>query len=192
MGEPKEWLRFGEVTCLDRVVGACVYAGVKKVIVVTREEREKAVRDHVRARWRGIEIAVVVNHYPERGQSSSLRTGLASLPSDVRAFLIFPVDHPLVTAADVERVCHAFAAADPAVDLVVPSFSRRRGHPVVVDRALAPALLAQPADASARQVLGAPGLRTFYVEFDDDRILTDMDTPEAYARCLARHLAAAR
>lgn len=186
MGQPKEWLRFGEVTCLDLVLTACAEGGVKKVIVVTRQERKKAVIDHLAGRSEQIEV--VVNHSPQEGQSSSLRTALRHLPDETRAFLVFPVDHPLVTATDVGRLCAAYLAADPPADLVVPSFSRRRGHPVVVKSALAPALLAQPAGASARDVLGDPALHTLYVDVDDDRVLTDMDTPEAYARCLARYL----
>jgi len=49
-----------------------------------------------------------------------------------------------------------------------------------------------PADASARTVLSSPDLYTIYMEAADDRVLCDMDTPEAYAACLGRYQAQAR
>ena len=74
-------------------------------------------------------------------------------------------------------------------DVVVPSSARRRGHPVLVNVALVPAILQLAPDASARQVLSSPDLYTIYMEVDDDRVLCDMDTPEAYADALARYRA---
>jgi molybdenum cofactor cytidylyltransferase len=128
-----------------------------------------------------------VNHRPELGQTSSLQAGLGQLTPAADAFLIYPVDFPLVTAEDVRRLCEAFATSGARV--VAPSFARRRGHPVVVAAALAPALLALPAGGSAREVMSAHAGSTFYLTFNDDRVLTDMDTPEAYEACRARYAA---
>jgi molybdenum cofactor cytidylyltransferase len=152
-----------------------------------------------------------VNPSPELGQTSSLRIGLAALPAESRAFLVFPVDFPLIRASDVKALCRIFAEAEQyssinptnrgegptdAVgrepDVVVPSFAHRRGHPVLVNATLAEAILLLPPDAPARQVLSAPDLYTIYMEVDDDRVLCDMDTPQAYADCLARYRARVR
>jgi molybdenum cofactor cytidylyltransferase len=187
MGEPKELLQFQGVTCLELVLEACAQAGCDTPIVVTRAERETAIRGVVERR--ALPIRVVVNPSPERGQTSSVRVGLGALPAGTRAFLLFPVDHPLVRADDVVRLCEAFTSPSPTPSLIVaPSFAQRRGHPVVVDVALAQAVLALAPDQPARAVLSDPA-RTRFVTFDDDRVLEDMDTPEAYERCLARYRA---
>jgi molybdenum cofactor cytidylyltransferase len=222
MGRPKDQLQFEGVTALDLALRKCRDAGCGAPIVVTRGEREAEIRAQL-----GNEspfARVVVNHSPELGQTSSLRIGLAALPEKTRAFLVFPVDFPLIRASDVEALCRIFdgaeqyssmkpnavsgtlegsqaprdgapAAKPPAphamtrVDVVVPSFARRRGHPVLVNVALAEAIRRLPPDGSARDVLSAPDLYTIYMEVDDDRVLTDMDTPQAYADCLARYRA---
>jgi molybdenum cofactor cytidylyltransferase len=193
MGQPKELLEFQGLTCLEVVLEVCARAGCDTPIVVTRGEREAAIRALLDRR--SLPIRVVVNPSPERGQTSSLRVGLGALPAGARAFLVYPVDHPLIRAADVTRLCEVFtsppATPSPTPSLIVaPSFAQRRGHPVVVDAALAPAVLALPPDQPARAVLSDPA-RTRFVDFDDDRVLEDMDTPEAYARCLARYRAGA-
>jgi molybdenum cofactor cytidylyltransferase len=182
MGQRKECLMFGEVTCLDLVIDACGRAGVGEPIVVTREERKVALDEHLARRQR--KAIVAINPRPELGQTSSLREGLKVLPAGARAFLIYPVDYPLVRPRDIERLWDAYVKDAPAVIVVAPSFGRRRGHPVLVDASVAPALLALPEGGSPRGLLG--GLETRYVEVDDDRVLQDMDTPEDYEHCLAR------
>jgi molybdenum cofactor cytidylyltransferase len=193
MGQPKELLQFHGVTCLELVLDACARGGCDTPILVTRGDREAAIRDFVDRH--ALSVRVVVNLSPELGQTSSLRVGVAALPAGTRAFLVFPVDHPLVRAEDVSRLCEAFTSAPPPSSpslspslVVAPSFAQRRGHPVVVDATLAPAVLALGPDQPARAILSDPA-HTRFVTFDDDRVLEDMDTPEAYARCLARYRA---
>lgn len=190
MGRPKELLQFQGLSCLQVVLAACEKAGLARPIVVTRKERLPLLEAHLTAL--STPPTFVVNPAPERGQGSSLRSGLERLSSAARGFLIYPVDHPLVTAADLARLIEAFADAANLTDgeppdVVVPSFNHRRGHPVLVNARLGPALLALGGDQSPREVLSAPTARVCYVEFDDDRVLRDMDTPEAYAECLARY-----
>jgi molybdenum cofactor cytidylyltransferase len=209
MGRPKDQLKFEGVTVLDLALRNCRDADCGAPIVVTRIEREAEIRGQLTAGWPS--ARVVVNASPELGQTSSLRIGLSALPAESRAFLVFPVDFPLIRASDIQALCRIFAGAEqyssieptnrgegatsvPArePDVVVPSFAHRRGHPVLVNAALAEAILLLPPDAPARQVLSAPDLYTIYMEVDDDRVLCDMDTPQAYADCLARYRARMR
>jgi molybdenum cofactor cytidylyltransferase len=111
------------------------------------------------------------------------------VPDDALGFLIYPVDHPLITADDIARLARAFVTAVPPVAIVAPSFERRRGHPVVVSARLLPALQALSPGASPRELLAPAAAPTHFVEFDDDRVLLDMDTPEAYAAAQRRYRA---
>ncbi len=198
MGQPKELLTFRGLTCLEVVLGACDASGLDRPIVVTRAERRPHVQTllslvaddrggALRSRNDGDVCDLVVNPHPDLGQTSSLRAGLERLPASASGFLIYPVDHPLVTADDVAELCALFVASSPDVAIVAPSFRRRRGHPLVVRAALAQQLLALPAGASARDVLSPDRVSTRFMDVEDDRILCDMDTPDAYANCLRRY-----
>jgi molybdenum cofactor cytidylyltransferase len=179
MGRPKALLDFDGQPCVSLVASACQQAGVG-VVLVTGPAGEA-----VRAACPG-EVRQALNHHPERGMLSSLQAGLAALPPDAAAFLIFPVDYPLAPAAEVRRLMTAFRARRPGQRIFVPSFAHRRGHPVLVEAALAPAFLALGEGASARDVIGAHPDQLVHVEAADDRVLLDMDTPDDYRRCLAR------
>jgi molybdenum cofactor cytidylyltransferase len=178
MGRPKALLEFDGPLCLDLVVQSCSEGGTSAIVLVTSPAGD-ALRQRVPT------AIQAVNDRPERGMLTSIQAGLRLLPPDAAAFLIFPVDYPLVPADEVRRLRLAFAAGGGAV--FVPSYARRRGHPVLMDARLAPELLALPETESARTVLAAHEHELVHVAASDDRVLLDMDTPEDYQRCLTRH-----
>ena len=178
MGRPKALLDFDGTPCVGRVVDTCRQAGVSQVVLVTAPGGAE-----VRAQCAGTIEAI--NQQPERGMLSSLQAGLERLPG-AAGFLIFPVDFPVVPAAEVRRLIEAFGRRGAGQRIFIPSFDRRRGHPVLVEAGLAPEFLALPPQSSARAVMAAHEREIAYVEAADDLVLLDMDTPEDYRRCLER------
>ena len=130
---------------------------------------------------------VVINPAPERGQLSSLQTGLAELPDDAEGFMFVPVDCPAAEPATVASVAAAFRARDPKIQFVVPQYRGKHGHPVCASREIARKLLALPATAQARDVVHAHVPDTLYIDVDDPGILTDIDNLERYQN-LAQHV----
>ena len=106
-------------------------------------------------------------------------------PPEAEAFFFMPVDFPLVSAADVDRLVEAFRAErDPAKKIFVPSHDLKRGHPILCRRELAEEFLALREGASAREVVNRVNSRLAYVIYPEAYVLMDMDTPEDYRRCL--------
>jgi CTP:molybdopterin cytidylyltransferase MocA len=183
MGRPKALLDLDGQTVLERVLGACAGGGAAAAVLVTSPGGE-AVR--AGGATGPLPVLQAVNPNPERGMLSSLQVGLQVLPAGTAGFLLFPVDFPIVPADEVARLREAFAARLPGQRIFIPSFQRRRGHPVLIDAELGPEFLALGAEASARVVLAAHDGEIAYVAAADDRVLMDMDTPEDYQRCQAR------
>lgn len=180
MGQPKALLDFDGKSALDLVLEAVKGLGLP--IVVLGAAREE-ILSRLLPKMTVDGVKVVFNEHPERGQTSSLKTGLAALPGSSSAFLFHPVDFPLVTPADVARlVATASEHSDKA--LFIPSHAMRRGHPVLCRRDVAAEFLALPDEAPARDVIRARPERIAHVEFPEAFILMDMDTPRDYAGCL--------
>ena len=69
--------------------------------------------------------------------------------------------------------------------VVAPYHNGQRGHPLLFDRRAWPRLLALPAGANPRAALDAlPSPER--VDVDDDSVLQDLDTPEAYAQAIGK------
>jgi molybdenum cofactor cytidylyltransferase len=111
----------------------------------------------------GCGALLVVNPDPDRGQFSSLQTGLREVVAcGYGAAMITPVDCPPLAAATLERLDAAFEQALAAGKWAVePENNGRHGHPMVAGRALIEAILSAPVT---------------------ERLINmDMNTPEEYA-----------
>jgi molybdenum cofactor cytidylyltransferase len=132
--------------------------------------------DAIRARVPLDEREVVVNPAPERGQSSSLRVGAASLPEG-SALVLWPVDHAHVAEATLLRLLAEFRARAPGVALVVPSHAGRRGHPLLGDSAVRSEFAALRDNEPGHVVLRRDPKRVLHVVVDDPAVVADFDAP---------------
>ena len=177
MQYPKTLLIFGKETVVDRVIRICTEAGCEPVIVVLGHEEER-----IRSNASLAGALVVRNEAFESGRTTSLQAGLRALPETARAFVLFPVDHPLVEVSTLASLISAYR--ESGKPLVVPVSDGKRGHPVVCDRSLIAEFLALGPDAPARDVTGRDPSRVAIVQTDDQEILGDLDLPADYHRAL--------
>ena len=133
--------------------------------------------------------ALVVNPASERGQFSSLQTGLrAALDHGCQAAMITPVDCLPLCAASLESLCTAFAQARARGSwAVAPQHNGRHGHPLLASRDLIEAFLRAPVTSNARAIKHEHAEKFEYVEVPDSLLAVDVNTPEDYA-ALAAHL----
>jgi len=173
MGAPKALLKYRGETFLDRLIRIVGHVS-RPVIAVLGYHA-----DQIRAGIKGGAV-FAINPNPERGQLSSLQTGLKELPPETEGFLFIPVDCPAVSEATVIRLANAFARRGPDTLFVIPRYGDKRGHPVFAARSIAEEILTLPPDAQARDVVHGHVDRTVYIDVNDPGILTDIDDPAAY------------
>ena len=180
MGRPKALLPLGAGdTFVSRVVTTLLHAGVARVVVVARAEWSPMI-----ARLPAERTDVVINPAPDRGQLSSLQCGLAALPGAWSSVLITLVDVPLTAVDTVRRLMRAQRLS--LADVVRPERAGRHGHPILVTRAVADALVEADPCETTRSVLRAYAATTVDVPVEDEGSFADVDTPEDYERILAR------
>jgi len=93
------------------------------------------------------------------------------------------VDHPAVRAETVGDLMRATG------DIVIPRFSGKRGHPVLIQSSIAQEFLAEPATSKVRAVIDRHAAQIRYIEVDDSGICDDIDDPALYQQLLARETA---
>lgn len=168
MGRPKAALRWGDETFIASVLRTLSDAGASPLLVVCGEHATETER----ALPAELDVSLVSNPAPERGQLSSLQVALTAL-GEVDGAMVSLVDHPAVR---VETAAALLQAARPD-RIVVPRHARRRGHPVVFGSALFAELRATPHEAGARAVVRADPARVVEIDVDDPGIHVDIDTP---------------
>jgi molybdenum cofactor cytidylyltransferase len=177
MGEPKALLAWGDTTLLGYCLRQLRDAGVAHVVVVLGTQHER-----IRAATAELEgVPVVLNLDEAAGRSGSIRTGASALPDDLESVVIQSVDQPC--PADVLRALLA-ALSRPAVEVVVPTFDGRRGHPIgVAGRVVHELRQVDEASEGLRRVVRAH--RVTEVAVKSAAVLWNLNDPAAYARALA-------
>jgi len=178
MGRPKALLKAGGRTFLEAILDTLEACGVTEVHVVLghrgEEIRAAALRDPAR---------LVVNPDYDRGMLSSARVGIRALSPRVDAFLLWPVDHPLVAAETVSRLLDARRAG---ARIAVPRHRGRRGHPVLLAIDLVPEILAAPDDEGVAHVVRAHAADRVEIDVSDPGAVTDVDTPGDFVDAFGR------
>jgi CTP:molybdopterin cytidylyltransferase MocA len=165
------------------VASKYVQASIGQVVVVTG-------RDASRVRAVLADLDVICIHNPDFATGeilSSVKVGLRALADGlglrrhkpVGAAFIQPADMPCVPGEVIGKL----AAAHEAGWNVAPQYKGRRGHPVLLDRKYWAAMLAL-ADGMPRDVIQAARERLRLVDVEDEGVLVDVDTREAYERAI--------
>lgn len=138
---------------------------------------------------KGLEVRFVTNAAWKRGMLSSAQVGLkAALALKPEAVLVLPVDHPHVkpaTAAALAGVMHdalgAFRGKERAgfAYALVPRHRGRRGHPVVLSRALAAAVRSDRAATDLGDAIRRHARLVGFLDAKDAGILRNRNTPKS-------------
>lgn len=126
---------------------------------------------------------MVVNPEPQRGQFSSLQVGLQEVLNRGRdAAIVTLVDRPAAEPATIHQTKAAFLASDDQTWAVVPEYSGKHGHPIVVGREMIEAFLRASATSTARDVEHARQPHIRYLPVSDPLVVMNVDTPEDFER----------
>jgi molybdenum cofactor cytidylyltransferase len=128
-------------------------------------------------------VRFVFNPNYEQGEMlSSVQCGLTGLDTKTAAALVVLSDQPQIEATVVHRLIDTYQTKSGP--LIIPSFQMRRGHPILIDRACWPEILALDPSRMLREVIRAHAGEIHYVVVETEAVLRDIDTPEAYLQAL--------
>jgi len=165
----------GGIAMVRRVANAALASRCVSVRVVTGFAAEE-----LRASLAGLDLDFTHNPEHASGMASSLRCGLAALADDVDAVVVLLADMPCIDGRHIDRLIDAF---DPdQAKIVVPMKAGRRGNPILWPRAFFAEMRAVSGDVGARDLLQRHVGRIEAVDFDDDAIFADVDTPAALSQ----------
>jgi molybdenum cofactor cytidylyltransferase len=159
---------------IRRVVGVAVASGAAPVVVVTGHEPQSVAES-----LRGLGVSVIFNPDYANGLSTSLRSGLAALPSGIEGVLILLGDMP---AVDLDALAALMTAFTGQTAICVPVRKGRRGNPVLWGRRYFAEMKALTGDKGAKPLMARHESAVIEVEMTTDGIFTDIDAPEDFAR----------
>jgi molybdenum cofactor cytidylyltransferase len=176
--------RMGSNKMLAEIDGRPMIARTAQRLLSSRARPIVAVlgnqADEVDAALGKLPVERVRNPQFAEGLSTSLKRGLAALPSDVDGAVICLGDMPLIAGRDIDRLIVAFNPLEGRA-IIVPTRNGKRGNPVLWARRFFAEMVSLAGDVGARHLIGEYADLVCEVEMDTDSVLVDIDTPEALA-----------
>jgi CTP:molybdopterin cytidylyltransferase MocA len=171
---PKALALFGRKTALQIAVENCRALG--RPMLVLGSQANRILPEVPKS------CQVVMNPNWRKGQLSSLQRALKSIPADA-AFLIYPVDHPLLKPGTVAQIIRAFRNRSASQEIVMPRHRKAYGHPVIASAALRPEFIKAQ---TAREVIYRVPERLRILNVRTSSIFEDFNSQESYERCVRK------
>jgi molybdenum cofactor cytidylyltransferase len=166
----KMLLACGEVTMVEASVAAASPSCARVIVVAGHRAGELVSLFRGRP---GVQVAV--NPSFEQGMLSSVACGAAAVRTP--RFFLALADMPLVSPETYRLLLQA-----QVVDVVIPKFRGKKGHPLLLSAAVARAVAAAAPGQTLRDVLA--GFSTLLLPVEDPHVLHDVDTDGDYRALL--------
>ncbi len=169
MGTPKQLLRIGGETILERTLKNVRASNVGEIILVLGHAVEDVQRTITTEG-----LKVVVNLEYQQGLGTSLSSGLAAVEPGAAAALIILADQPWVSSETLNRLIECHQQRKPQI--IVPTYRKFRGNPVLLDRSVFQEMRALKGDVGCRAIFGNHTEGICKMPVDDPGILLDIDS----------------
>jgi molybdenum cofactor cytidylyltransferase len=170
MGKDKLLLKHNGITFLEHSIDLLCKLPVYERIVVTTDARQKTVTIPKT-------IKLLINPHPERGQSSSIHTGIEAATGTHYLFLV--ADQPLLTAKDLQPLFDAVNSNPKKI--IFPAIDSQPYSPTMFPGSFKDELLKLRGDNGGRKIRDAGKEHWHPIQPENPSNFTDIDRPEDYA-----------
>lgn len=184
MGQPKLLLTLAGIPIIERLLTALDHPSILTRHVVTRRTDE-ALQKEV-ARLRG-SLVIPTSDPPDMRTSVTLALQAIERdfsPGDDDGWLLVPADHPVLDRNLIDIMLSYWNSAHPKI--LVPRCGQRRGHPTLFRWSMTREMSRIPADRGLNWLLREFAADVTELPVESDAAITDLDTPEDYARLKAK------
>jgi molybdenum cofactor cytidylyltransferase len=178
-GQPKQLLRVKDKYLIERVLDAALNSRLGRIVLVLGYAHQKILQA-LGKKAQHSKLHIEVNPHYKKGQSHSLRVGLATLKNDFPAVIFLLGDQPMLDSATINTLLERFWAADK--DICVPTYRGRRKTPAIFSRRFYSHLMDIKGDIGARQLIDDNPDQVLTIEIDDPLCFFDIDTEQDFAK----------
>ncbi len=171
----KQLLELNGKPVLSRVINHALGSVLDPVIVVLGHDY-----DTIKANINMSQVLTVRNKQFQKGQSTSLITGLTAVPKECLGAMFLLADQVLIDQQLIDRLSNSFLKHKSLI--TIPIHKEKRGNPVIIAKELFPELLNIKGDTGARSLFKKYHNRIHFENVSTNSIHLDMDTINDYKR----------
>jgi molybdenum cofactor cytidylyltransferase len=173
-GQLKQLLDWNGKPFIRHIAETALQSGLWPVVVVTGF-RHTDVESHLQ----DLPVKVIYNPDFEQGQSTSIKAGIATLPSKTGAAIFLLADQPQIPTTVIRALVESHSVERQPI-LAPLVLEERRANPVLFDRVTFPDLMQLIGDIGGRGIFDKH--KVSHLPWHDDILIFDVDKPEDYER----------
>ena len=178
-GQPKQLLRLKDKYLIEWVLDAAINSRLGRIVLVLGHAHQKILQA-LGKKVQHSKLHVEVNPNYKKGQSDSLRVGLATVKNDFPAVIFLLGDQPMLDSATINTLLEKFWSADK--NICIPTCRGVRKTPAIFSRRFYSQLMDIKGDIGARQLIDANPNQVLPIEIDDPLCFFDIDTEQDFAK----------
>jgi molybdenum cofactor cytidylyltransferase len=176
-GRPKQLLRLKDKYLIERVLDAALNSRLCRIVLVLGYAHQKILQA-LGEKKQHSKLHIEVNPNYKKGQSHSLRVGLATVKNDFAAVIFLLGDQPMLNSATINTLLERFWSVDK--DICVPTYRGQRKNPAIFSRRFYSHLMDIKGDIGARQLIDDNPDKVLTIEIADPLCFYDVDTPQDF------------
>lgn len=173
MGRIKQLMPFGQSTILGETINNLLSSAISEVILVLGYKAEEVMKTIVAQPTK-----LVINPYYRQGMSTSVIAGLNQIDTRARAIMLALGDQPLIGSQTINRLIKEFSSHGKGI--AIPTYRRRRGHPIIFAIKYKEELLKLKGDVGGRQIIKDHPDDVLEVAVASESVIADFDTYNDY------------
>jgi molybdenum cofactor cytidylyltransferase len=173
MGMIKPLLKVGQGNIIEIATESLLKAGLSNIYVVLGGYADEIVENY----FYKDEVNIVYNANDAPGVFSSIQAGISAFDDRYEAFLMLPVDYPVIRVDTIKKLISAYFVTQK--EIIYPVYNKKRGHPCLVSLKYKDEIVSSSPDKGLRTILKGHDHKAFEVEVADENVLLDIDTSAA-------------
>ena len=175
MGKQKMLLPFEGKTIIETVIEKVIPILKSNIFVVLGSHRDEIKRQICK-----LPVTVIVNENYKEGMLSSVICGIQEIPFNAKGVMIFLGDQPQIPVSAIYKVAETAEQSEKGI--VIPTFNRKRGHPVFIDLKYRKEIKQLDPNKGLRELMLNNENDIMEEECGVEEILRDIDTPQDYEK----------
>jgi len=183
MGTPKQLLKIGKKTLLEKTIDTAQKLVDKEIVVVLGANAEKI---QTTTKWpKG--VSIIINDEWQKGMGTTLKKGVnyfLEQSQSFQAIIVMVCDQPYLTTEKLEELIELYKKTK--ADIIAAQYENIQGVPALFSSQLFSKLAALNEDEGARKIIKRHQGVVKTINFPEG--IYDLDTPQAYQNYLKNNL----
>lgn len=177
MGRPKQLLKLGRETLLDRTLKETLSSDLDTLVLVLGH-RAKEIKQQIKTDLNHPKLILKENIHYKEGMSRSILEGFSLVKDDHGHLMILLADMPYITSGIINKLIKQYLESGSPLGAI--SYKNRKSHPVILSSRFYPDILNLQGDKGARNLFEKHRDLICMVKPEDLFCDKDIDTEEDY------------